>query len=93
MLENPNLYNFVGNAPLDAFDTWGNTWWKPSTWEWPKAVWEALKYIVPVGPELGGAVECGPGLYSIYGNRQGVNNFNPFDPNSPIPEPKPAPKD
>ncbi len=93
-MENPNLYDFVGNAPLDAFDTWGNgCWWKPWTREWPKAAWEGIKYIVPVGPEFAAAAECGPGLYSIYGNRQGVNNFDPFDPNSPILDPKPVPKD
>jgi RHS repeat-associated protein len=84
LLQNPNLYNSVGNDPLDAFDTWGNTWWKPWTWEWPEALWEALKHIV-AGSEFTGPLECGPGLYQIGTNQIPKIQFDPFDPNSPVP--------
>jgi hypothetical protein len=85
LLENPNLFNFVGNDPLDAFDTWGDAWWQFWKWELWEAIWEALKHIVP-GSEFTGPVECGPDLYKILDKQFPKMRFDPFDPTSQVPE-------
>ena len=90
LLQGPNFFNFVGSDPIDGLDTWGNTWWKPGTWEWPRKVFEPIWIAIEhaLGAEAGtwkGAVECVPGIIQAGTNQIPKIKFDPFDPNSPVP--------
>ena len=65
LLEYPNLYEYVGNDPLDGIDPFGLKWYNPSTWEWPEALWIAIETgLDDAGAAIGkGAVECAHGIY------------------------------
>src|SRR5208283_1353385 len=87
LLEYPNLFDFVGNNPLDGIDPWGNVWYKPWTWNWVKASWVGIEH--GVGAEGGtwkGAAECGvdmtkiaPGEINLRNNIQ-TNDDSDFNP-------------
>jgi len=71
LLENPNLFDFVGNDPLDGIDPWRNKWWNPLTW--PEEFLEYLNTVFSktagtpgeVGGAGLGAAECSIGMTQI----------------------------
>jgi hypothetical protein len=72
LLEYPNLYEYVGNDPINGIDPFGLTWWKPWTWNWVKALWEPVSNVTEGGTYLGGA-DC---MAGVAGLMPGMTNRN-----------------
>ena len=93
LLENPNLFDFVGNDPINDMDPNGLVWhWVQTTWNWiNKHILEPLEVAgehgLPgdVGPGLG-ALKCGPFLYDIYTNEPPKYRMinDPDNPTNPV---------
>ena len=90
LLEYPNLFDFVGNDPLDGIDPWGLS----SHWYYPgwlqntvNAIWEALQEVLMPEPAATGAavLQCGPDAITIMTNLPPRNNFINDPDNAPVP--------
>ena len=97
-LNSPNLFDFVGNNPLDRVDQWGLWWWVIPTsgqdwgefWEWLKT-WG--QYVNPTEVDPGpleilntgnDALKCGLKMYKIVPNVQNARNIENGLLNGPI---------
>ncbi|HZM02010.1 MAG TPA: hypothetical protein VFC44_03215 [Candidatus Saccharimonadales bacterium] len=87
LLEYPNLFDFVGDDPLDGIDPFGLWhWYNPISWPVVEAIWNAIQYIAPAGEGEGaGAIECAPGMYHIWTNEPPKYKFGDDPDNAPIP--------
>jgi RHS repeat-associated protein len=90
LLEYPNLFDFVGNDPLDGIDPFGEHWWN-TAWDWIKntaeAIWVALQEVLMPEPAATGAavLQCGPDVITIMTNLPPRNNFINDPDNAPVP--------
>jgi RHS repeat-associated protein len=90
LLEYPNLYEYVGNTPVNGVDPQG-LWWGyiPTSgeefWDWFKAVFSHVSDVTDIGNIGNDTLKCGQGMYNIITNEPPKIHYDPYDPNSPVP--------
>jgi hypothetical protein len=68
LLENPNLFDFVGNDPLDGIDLFGEQHWWNTAWDWLKEVGQDLLTGLHPGTEVAGTLVNGLNCAADAGN-------------------------